>query len=214
MRPLLGSKAPSEHRGPSPLTNTIPPQPCSPRGRNPSPPKFNLYLRSRNTMTLGEQRVTPTHFIRSRTGVNGRTDFALHSGPTEWSPRLAKVQSQSNLVIVIPPLRQMADVVHDGWTYRFTFGNDTFEWRASTGAALKAPGRSSSGMRLVRLGARAKPGDCVSSEGFEIVAVWGVASWSVSKLATGAFLGSGAEGVLGPRWAVTVVMSALGIFGI
>ncbi|KAI0910997.1 hypothetical protein F4823DRAFT_587699 [Ustulina deusta] len=51
-----------------------------------------------------------------------------------------------------------------------------------------------------------------SSDGKEVVAVWSGVSMSLSKVLRFRFLGSGADGSLGDRWAVMAVASALAIW--
>lgn len=52
-----------------------------------------------------------------------------------------------------------------------------------------------------------------SSDGREIVAVWaGAGMASVSKVLRFRFLGTGADGSLGDRWAIMAVASALAIW--
>ena len=195
---------------PVPLARQLSP----PQGRNPFAPSFNVYRLSWNTMTLGEQKMRPTHYVRRHTGLSGSPNVVLHAGPAEDHPQLATLRTslfQDKMTIAVPPVQDVTEMTNSTWVYRFRFGNDTFEWRESQSAAVRALGASSQGWKLVRIGARARPGHAVSSDGFEIVAVWAPTSWKGSKLASFSFLGSGAEGVLGPRWAVTVVVSALGL---
>ncbi|KAI1354207.1 hypothetical protein F5Y01DRAFT_274521 [Xylaria sp. FL0043] len=51
-----------------------------------------------------------------------------------------------------------------------------------------------------------------SSDGKEVVAVCAGASLSVSKVLRFRFLGTGADGSLGARWAIMAVASALAIW--
>ncbi|KAI2615236.1 hypothetical protein GGR54DRAFT_642510 [Hypoxylon sp. NC1633] len=99
---------------------------------------------------------------------------------------------------------------------------ETFEWRHSAGSAVASLGAAASGWKLIRtttdpppgIGEDAWPfagGGEMSSDGKEIVAVWADARRSPAPdvLMKFRFLGMGASGVLGERWATMAVMSAL-----
>lgn len=99
---------------------------------------------------------------------------------------------------------------------------EAFEWRRSAGAVISGLGGSSSGWKLVRLtnalppgvgGGGTVPGAAgtgpPSGDGHEVVAVCSNAVMSVTKLWKFGFLGTGFSGVLGERWAVMAVMTAL-----
>lgn len=124
-------------------------------------------------------------------------------------------------------------------TYVFTIetgpGNrrETFEWRHSRGGAVSQLGGKTSGWKLVRL-ATGPPsglegpgqgggssssaatfvgGGDMSSDGKEVVAAWCWAVGSITKKLKFQFLGSGrTPGVLGERWAIMAVVSALRIW--
>ncbi|KAF2970467.1 hypothetical protein GQX73_g3165 [Xylaria multiplex] len=101
---------------------------------------------------------------------------------------------------------------------------ESFEWRHSSGVEVEALGGRHSGWKLVRVSAppirvgkkhhhhnnNSALGH--SSDGKEIVAVWAGANMSVSKILRFRFLGSGADGSLGERWAVMAVATALAIW--
>ncbi|EJT69896.1 hypothetical protein GGTG_12779 [Gaeumannomyces tritici R3-111a-1] len=97
---------------------------------------------------------------------------------------------------------------------------EQFEWRHSHGAAVDSLAGSWSGWKLVRMsrapppGASggSPPGKFMTSDGFEVVAVWASAVISMSQAAHFDFVGTGTTGLLGERWAVAAVMSALGIW--
>ena len=74
---------------------------------------------------------------------------------------------------------------------------EAFEWRHSRGSEVAALGASHSGWKLVRLGTG------------EVVAAWANSSMSITKQLQFHFLGSGANGILGERWAVMTVITAL-----
>ncbi|KAI0853675.1 hypothetical protein F5Y00DRAFT_269098 [Daldinia vernicosa] len=105
-----------------------------------------------------------------------------------------------------------------------------FEWRRSRGGAVEALGGSGSGWKLVRMrtdapnglegggggGQGGMPvvfaGGATAGDGREVVAVWAWANMSLTKKLRFRFLGSGASGVLGERWAVMAVATALWVW--
>lgn len=99
---------------------------------------------------------------------------------------------------------------------------EVFEWRHSHGDAVAAfLDGASSGWKLVRLAdSSSDPSGSESrrlvwprsSDGYEIVAVWSHARLSLTKVLKFRFLGSGATGVLGERWAIMAVMTALRMY--
>ncbi|KAI0882451.1 uncharacterized protein GGS22DRAFT_191038 [Annulohypoxylon maeteangense] len=100
---------------------------------------------------------------------------------------------------------------------------EMFEWRHSKGGAVKGLDGRSGGWKLVRLamgppvgvdGAGFVQGVERGSDGREVVAVWAGASGSLSKILKFQFLGSGASGLLGERWAIMAVMTGLKIWDI
>ncbi|TPX08606.1 uncharacterized protein E0L32_009945 [Thyridium curvatum] len=127
------------------------------------------------------------------------------------------------------------DADYGGWhrTYRFQIEvgrpggggpvrREAFEWRHSYGDAIASLGGSSHGWKLVRVakgpppgapeGSGFVPGGYVTSDGCEVVAAWTDATMSMSKSAKFTFLGTGNSGLLGERWAVMAVVSALGLW--
>ncbi|KAL8383358.1 hypothetical protein RB595_006892 [Gaeumannomyces hyphopodioides] len=98
---------------------------------------------------------------------------------------------------------------------------ESFEWRHSYGAAVDSLGGSWAGWKLVRTsrgpppGASggSPPGQFVTSDGCEVVAVWaGSGPMSFTESARFSFVGTGDSVLLGQRWAVAAVMSALGLW--
>jgi hypothetical protein len=116
---------------------------------------------------------------------------------------------------------------------------ERFEWRRSRGAEVRSVGQSSwGGYKLVRLGStntkedytsseedlpkgssissssNSNSGEGYTSDGKEIVAVWGNAScWkTMSGVGEFQFRGSGATGELGNMWALMAVMSCMSIW--
>ncbi|KAF4953455.1 hypothetical protein FSARC_12378 [Fusarium sarcochroum] len=126
------------------------------------------------------------------------------------------------------------------WWFGIQVGNgpdqhiERFEWRRSRGAEVKSVGQSSwGGYKLVRLGnanhkeeyysssdedlpedSNRNSGEGFTSDGKEIVAVWGSASCykSFSGVGEFQFRGSGATGELGTIWALMAVMSCMSIW--
>ncbi|KAI1652163.1 uncharacterized protein F4817DRAFT_363080 [Daldinia loculata] len=106
---------------------------------------------------------------------------------------------------------------------------EMFEWRRSRGGAVEALGGRMSGWKLVRMrtdapsglggggggggrGTATFAGGARAGDGREVVAVWAWANMSLTKKLRFRFLGSGASGVLGERWAVMAVATALWIW--
>ncbi|KAI1378448.1 hypothetical protein F4677DRAFT_395718 [Hypoxylon crocopeplum] len=102
---------------------------------------------------------------------------------------------------------------------------ETFEWRHSAGPAVSLLGAASSGWKLIRTSPDPVPGvgsDAwhftgggeFSSDGKEIVAVWADSRRSPrpDEVMRFRFLGTGASGVLGERWAAMAVVSALRVW--
>jgi hypothetical protein len=110
---------------------------------------------------------------------------------------------------------------------------ERFEWRRSRGAEVKSVGQSKwGGYKLVRLGSTnikeeeyssseedlaegsSNSGEGYTSDGKEVVAVWGNAScWkTMSGVGEFQFRGSGATGELGNMWALMAVMSCMSIW--
>ncbi|KAM0346144.1 hypothetical protein ACHAPU_005917 [Fusarium lateritium] len=109
---------------------------------------------------------------------------------------------------------------------------ERFEWRRSRGAEVKSVGQSSwGGYKLVRLGSTntkeeyssseedlpegsSSSGEGYTSDGKQVVAVWGSAScWkTMSGVGEFQFRGSGATGELGNMWALMAVMSCMSIW--
>ncbi|RGP79510.1 hypothetical protein FLONG3_2258 [Fusarium longipes] len=129
------------------------------------------------------------------------------------------------------------------WKGRFWFGClvgngpeqrvERFEWRRSRGAEVKSVGQSKwGGYKLVRLGSTnmkeeeyssseedvnedsSNSGEGYTSDGKEVVAVWGNAScWkTMSGVGELQLRGSGATGELGNMWALMTVMSCMSVW--
>lgn len=193
------------------------------------------------TYTLAEHQHSPFYSVRLHTGWSGEPPVVLHSGPNaDAAPLMAAVDFEafsSSMTITLPPIpgRPMTSEVpvdsDMGWhrTYRFTIETglpgherpEAFEWRHSYGEAIAALDGDRDGWKLVRMATHApagfgnaefRAGGMMTSDMREIVAVWTDAYMSMTKQAKFAFMGSGNVGVLGERWAVMAVMTALGIW--
>ncbi|KAE8422348.1 hypothetical protein BDV36DRAFT_245577 [Aspergillus pseudocaelatus] len=95
---------------------------------------------------------------------------------------------------------------------------EQFQWRSSHGKEIKELAGHSSGWKLVRLsetvgeanGSRSHRAMGCSSDGKEIVAVIAHnASWSLSKGFKFAFVGSGLTGILGEKWEIMTLITAV-----
>lgn len=199
------------------------------------PPRFNLYSEGAfsSSFTLGEHRHQPLYSVTLHTGFSGNPDVVLHAGLDKSSPPLATANSKTmsrHMTITLPPLlpsgagaeeRLTGRVSGRTYTFDIEVGDDAgrrepFEWRHSTGDAVRALGGQSNGWKLVRMGGGAGMGTSMggpaASDGNEVVAVWAPYVMSFSKAMCFGFLGSGASGVLGERWAVMAVITALGLW--
>ncbi|KAI1080469.1 hypothetical protein F5B20DRAFT_539327 [Whalleya microplaca] len=116
-----------------------------------------------------------------------------------------------------------------GWrhaTFSFSadvgLGKDTrredFEWRHSRSEDIKELDKHSWGWKLVRLGSqaegqggdRATRSSGVSSDGKEIVAIWTMnGKWSMNKAFKFQYFGSALTGMMGERFAIVALMTAL-----
>ncbi|KAL7623940.1 hypothetical protein AAE478_005497 [Parahypoxylon ruwenzoriense] len=193
-------------------------------------------------LTLGEHQAQPLYSVTLHSGWSGNPDIILHNGPAPATPTLAAVEFgmwSSSAIVHLPPLAPGAQAAEEkmeaagggrnAYVFRVETGlggvggggqrrRETFEWRHSRGDEVKALGGQGKGWKLVRMetgggtpGA-AYRGAGQSSDGKEVVAVWSWAAMSVTKTLKFRFLGSGATGVLGERWAVMAVATALRIW--
>ncbi|RYP24175.1 hypothetical protein DL765_000670 [Monosporascus sp. GIB2] len=101
-----------------------------------------------------------------------------------------------------------------------TWRREAFEWRSSRGSEVRELAtQRSTGWKLVRLesgpqggsgGETAQRSEGVTSDGKEIVAVWAHNTpWNATKTFKMEFRGSAASGVLGERWEIMAVVTAL-----
>ncbi|KAI0485488.1 hypothetical protein F4859DRAFT_511688 [Xylaria cf. heliscus] len=114
---------------------------------------------------------------------------------------------------------------------------ERFEWRHSSGVEVEALGGRRSGWKLVRVSSSSAPlippvppavvlspstsdhpttkrdaGKKKHGKKREVVAVWAVTGMPLATVLRFRFLGSGADGSLGEKWAVVAVASALAIW--
>ncbi|KAI0013335.1 hypothetical protein F4779DRAFT_447444 [Xylariaceae sp. FL0662B] len=198
------------------------------------PPAFSMYKNGygQRHYTLGTHQSQPLYAVSLHSGWSGQADVVLHSGADDRQPPLATVNrgtfSRDAVVTLPPPLPGHAaaaaqeSVEHVGVfgnpTYRFAIettngGRESFEWRHSRSADVQALGGRGGGWKLVRLaGGGGGGGGSRSSDGKEVVAVWSWATMSLTKVLRFEFLGAGAAGALGERWAVMAVISALSMW--
>lgn len=191
---------------------------------------------------IGEHQSAPLYAVSLHSGWSGQPDIVLHNGPSDQRPPLAGVTRSgfvTSATVTLPPVpgsgMQAAEekmeysggFAHSAHTFSIEVGigkaarREAFEWRHSSGTVIKGLDARSSGWKLVRL-ATGPPGGIVgpsfvaggarSSDGKEVVAVWAWASGSLTKKLKFQFLGSGANGVLGERWAIMAVITALRIW--
>ncbi|RYP29232.1 hypothetical protein DL767_006831 [Monosporascus sp. MG133] len=190
------------------------------------PPVFYLYstgLGGRKYV-LGEHKNQPLYAVTTHAGWSGKADTVLHSGPSPDAPPLATADGGNTAVSSVdvdlpgaaqgssPSSRERMTPTGFGYVHRkMQFEMDVgagrreaFEWRHSSGPEVGALGGSHSGWKLVRLG-----GD----GGEEVVAVWASVRMNPTKKFAFQFLRSGLTGVLGERWAVMAVITALRMWG-
>ncbi|OTA91379.1 hypothetical protein M434DRAFT_397217 [Hypoxylon sp. CO27-5] len=191
---------------------------------------------------IGEHQSAPLYAVSLHSGWSGQPDIVLHNGPSDQNPPLAGATRSSfgtSATIALPPVpgsgMQAAEEKmeysggfgHTAYTFSIETGvgnaarREPFEWRHSSGSVIQGLGARGSGWKLVRLatgppggvvGASFVPGGARASDGKEVVAVWAWASGSLTKKLKFQFLGSGANGVLGERWAIMAVITALRIW--
>ncbi len=203
------------------------------------PPSFGLYTASAlgRKYVLGEHQSQPLYAVSVHSGLSGQPSTVLHSGPSTDLPPLAAADAAmfgSSCTVDLPPLvvpvpgagaaaspqttarqermESSGGFVHRKMSFEIEVGGggplrrEAFEWRHSRGPEVAALGSAGGGWKLVRLGG-AGPGVGAGRE--EVVAVWSNVRMSLTKLLQFRFLNSGLSGVLGERWAVMAVITAL-----
>ncbi|KAI1135269.1 hypothetical protein F5Y05DRAFT_176903 [Hypoxylon sp. FL0543] len=209
------------------------------------PRAFNMYRESswtERSFMLGEHQGAPLYAVTLHSGWSGQPDVVLHNGPSEALPPLAgaaRARFGSSATVTLRPIpgsglqpaeerveARSAGFGPPAYAFAIEVGGrrESFEWRHSSGGAVKALGARGSGWKLVRLATGAPAGiggdggasfvgrGVTASDGKEVVAVWAWASGSLTKKLKFQFLGSGANGVLGERWAIMAVITALRIW--
>ncbi|KAI1344010.1 hypothetical protein F5Y15DRAFT_184652 [Xylariaceae sp. FL0016] len=196
---------------------------------------------SQRHYAIGEHQANPLYHVSIHSGWSGQADVILHAGASESAPPLASVDGSAfsrkhSITLPAAPAAGAATQTLSssmGWphsTYSFAIETghgaaapvERFEWRHSSDDAIKGMGGRGSGWKLVRLSTGAPAGmghDAQfvgggprTSDGKEVVAVYSWASMSMTKAMYFQFLGSGASGGLGERWAIMAVITALAIW--
>ncbi|KAI1105007.1 hypothetical protein F4804DRAFT_341382 [Jackrogersella minutella] len=221
------------------------PLPAQQQIKRQFPPAFSMYRESswgQRHYMLGEHQAAPLYAVELHSGWSGQPDIVLHSGPDGGRAPLAAVERSAwgtSALVTLPPLvpRQAQRAQekmeasggfgHPAFTFSVETGpaarREVFEWRHSSGNAVKALNGRGSGWKLVRLATDAPSGiageggafvtgGATAGDGKEVVAVWCWASGSLTKKLKFQFLGSGVNGVLGERWSIMAVMTALRIW--
>ncbi|KAJ9132302.1 hypothetical protein NKR19_g9363 [Coniochaeta hoffmannii] len=191
------------------------------------PPEFNLY--SPGVLTrgfhLGVHKDAPIYVVTTHSGWSGNPDVVLHTTTDPKSPPLATADFKAfshDTTIVLPPLgaaSPAAPTMMKGTFLMRTFNfsvevsapggqlrSEPFEWRHSRGDEVHTLGSVwGRGWKLVRLAGPA-PGTK------EVVAAFTSGPLSWTKRFCFRFVGAGETGVLGERWAVMAVISAMAIW--
>lgn len=211
----------------------------APPVRRHFPPRFNIYRAGWGLVfTLGEHQHQPLYTVTSHSGWSGNPDVVLHNGPSESAPPMAtanKAMWSPDMTVSLPPARigewqapSVEECVRgDGYgSLRFGFeidvGNggqsgamrplrEVFEWRHTRGPEVCALGGIASGYKLVRMSG-IRGGGPLAGDGNEVVAVFSFSGMSLTKSMCFGFMGSGLSNMLGERWEVMAVISALGIW--
>ncbi|KAI1438684.1 hypothetical protein GGR50DRAFT_375799 [Xylaria sp. CBS 124048] len=204
------------------------------------PPAFSVYVDSPRHYVLGEKRVKPLYAISTYSTLSATPDLMIHRGAWIDTPVMAAIQYEPlsrSASITLPPrpgsrlaaAHERLDAV-GAFTRVMSFSIETslssgarehFEWRHSSGIEVEALGGRHSGWKLVRVSPPPvyrlgrKHNNALgghSSDGREVVAVWSGPIMFMNKVLRFRFLGSGADGCLGERWAIMAVASALAIW--
>lgn len=187
------------------------------------------------------QRTETIYAVSRYYGGMDKPAVQLHCGPNATFPIIAAAELQPftrDRLITLPPLPGSPETPTEvqlraedhfltmKWCFRIEAGfpgkPESYEWRCSGGAAVCSLGVDwARGWKLVRLekgppdgappGTKFCPGEFVTSDGWEVVAMWALSAMNLSRGGVFAFNGTGASGLLGERWAVMAVISALAI---
>jgi hypothetical protein len=147
----------------------------------------------------------------SKTLIHPHASLKLHSGPTDSSPALGDVTVKSrSLEVHLPSGKKVVleeikasfwqKLKSSGTEFGFDLGGQKYEWHRSKGSEVEGLGGKGGnhGWVLVR-------------GGDEVVAAFAMNAMSVTVGGNFAFLGTGATAELGQDFALTAVLSALGI---
>ncbi|KAH9897334.1 hypothetical protein F4778DRAFT_256815 [Xylariomycetidae sp. FL2044] len=199
------------------------------------PTQFTIYRKTGFTKPsacyLAASASAPLNYIDLGSGIlrGSKSHVLLHAGPDARSPLLATAKpgrwGRDHLIELAGSSHRQSraeklvckSFMRKTW-YEFSIQRDNgkaedrdgemFEWRESTGSDIQGLGLRKRGWKLVRLGAQG-----VTEDNEEVVAVWAEHSrWRDAKPFEFRFLRSGASGILGDRWAVMAVVTALGIW--
>ncbi|KAF2815330.1 uncharacterized protein BDZ99DRAFT_516065 [Mytilinidion resinicola] len=222
-----------------PVSNTA--APTSSAAHNAGfPLTFNLYFHKAH-LHLGEHASQPQHSVSLHAGFGSKPELVLHSGPDRASSTpLATAKTKgylSNQSIITLPAYGIKEQLRAHWslksaTYSFSIPVQDgasalparFEWRPSRGDEVQGLDSSkwTRGWKLVRVdgetaeergGKRSARDAGLASAGREVVAVWADnGKLSMDKVGKFQFLGRGATGELGERWAIMAVASVLRIW--
>jgi hypothetical protein len=199
------------------------------------PPTFGIYsVGWGGGYTLGEHKDQVLYAVSTHTGWSGQPAVVLHTGPRNSLPLMAAVDFQilsHAMTITLPALpgrgvagkEEELSSKFNGWSRIHGFSvevdlasgrREEFEWRHSSGDAITALGADHFGWKLVRMATspHAAHSSFTTKDGKEVVAAWSRTSMRGSKVAKFQFLGTGETGLLGERWAIMAVVTALGIY--
>jgi hypothetical protein len=183
------------------------------------PMSFNLYRDlswGKLRYHIGQHQDERLYCVSVHTGFSGKPNVVLHNGPSESDDLLAGINFHlgRSQTAILPPLSLVGaadeeeiktsgllSVTHSFFTEVKMPGGDMrreqFEWRRSHDAVQDFGGS----WELVRI-----------TGGGEVVAICAINLRSLTSAFHFEFLGTGASGVLGERWAVMVIISALGMY--
>ncbi|KAH8894327.1 hypothetical protein GQ53DRAFT_745045 [Thozetella sp. PMI_491] len=180
---------------------------------------------------LAESERRPLNAVTIQSGSAGEPAIILHSGESASSRPLATLtfpKSAPGFEVSIRNFRpgessMRKEVVSaHGWPSRvYSFTTEVaaqegvrpgqFEWRRTRGTDVKQLGGRREGYKLVRLDGQGIIGPR-AGDGKEVVAVCATTKSTNHSRFVVRFLGTGAAGVLGERWAIMAVITALGLY--
>ncbi|TRX92764.1 hypothetical protein FHL15_006438 [Xylaria flabelliformis] len=174
------------------------------------PPAFCVYCQSTRHYILGESRYLPLYAVSTHSSLSSKPDLVIYNGASEDAPPLAFVDHEpfSRSAGITLPARQGShfpashELLESGGPFTRTLSFD-MRTAASDGRREHFEWRHSSGVEIEALGGR---------QHSEVVAVWVATGMFMARVLRFQFLGSGADGSLGDRWAVMAVASALAIW--